>query len=360
MGLCGVYGPGQSPEVDKGSRDWQPVWPRHGCCCWSLEGPYWEQRQAIILLPAFQVSARRQENSPWFTGCVKAGIRLYAARGARDLDPVTCSVRCLDEGVLSLPVGVGQGSLALYRTEGPFLHSVRLSTSPDRVHAGKTFVVEVSGNLAGRPDQPSGILGLGGRDFSYVTVEIQETIHKGQRSHRVTVLDDGSFVVSSDWILETPGKYELNVSVSNPLSTLRSTLQLFVLQPSPHSLVISVLHGPLGVPDCIPFLPTDSNSVTVEAAYLGDPVTLQADMSDSPPVEFSWWFEGKNTESVKTVCLSSSDCLNSTVVAVRPAVSDLRVSVSDHLLTSGEVVSAYVELFTTMKHLLILGLDTEL
>ncbi|KAE8279963.1 Polycystic kidney disease 1 like 1 Protein abecobe [Larimichthys crocea] len=345
------------------------------------------------------VSATHQENSPWFTGCVKAGSRLYAPKGARDLDPVTCSVRCLDEGyqvaaltseacycgnqqhglvasecvntsttggtmdvrgesksVLSLPVGVGQESVALYRTEGPFLHSVRLSTSPDRVHAGKTFVVEVSGNLAGRPGQPSGILGLGGQDLSYVTVEIHETTHKGQRSHRVSVLDDGSFVVSSAWTLETPGKYELNVSVSNPLSTLCSILHLSVLQPSPHSLVISVLHGPLGVPDCIPFLPTDSNSVTVEAAYLGDPVTLQADMSDSLPVEFSWWFKGKNMECVKTVCLSNSHCLNSTVVAVRPAVSDLRVSVSEHLLTSGEVVSVFVELFTTMKHLLILSL----
>lgn len=41
---------------------------------------------------------------------------------------------------------------------------------------------------------------------------------------------------------------------------------------------------------------------------------------------------------------------------MRPAVSDLRVSVSEHLLTSGEVVSVFVELFTTMKHLLILSL----
>lgn len=59
---------------------------------------------------------------------------------------------------LSLPVGDGQGSVALYRTKGPFLHSIRLSYSPHRVQAGKTFVVEVSGNLAGRPDQPTGQL----------------------------------------------------------------------------------------------------------------------------------------------------------------------------------------------------------
>lgn len=57
-----------------------------------------------------------------------------------------------------------------------------------------------------------GILGLGGQDLSYVTVEIQETTRKGQSSHHVNVLDDGSFVVLSDWILETPGKYELSES----------------------------------------------------------------------------------------------------------------------------------------------------
>lgn len=58
----------------------------------------------------------------------------------------------------------------------------------------------------------SGILGLGRQDLSYVTVEIQETTHKGQSSHHVSVLDDGSFVVSSDWILKTPGKHELSES----------------------------------------------------------------------------------------------------------------------------------------------------
>lgn len=57
---------------------------------------------------------------------------------------------------VSLPVGGGQGTVALYRTEGSFLHSVSLSTSPDRVRAGKTFALGVSGNLAGRPDQPTG------------------------------------------------------------------------------------------------------------------------------------------------------------------------------------------------------------
>ncbi len=55
-----------------------------------------------------------------------------------------------------------------------------------------------------------GIVGLRGQDLSHVTVEFQETTPKGQSSHRVDVLGDGSFVVSSDWILETPGKYELS------------------------------------------------------------------------------------------------------------------------------------------------------
>ncbi|XP_045922035.1 polycystic kidney disease 1 like 1 [Micropterus dolomieu] len=372
------------------------------------------------------------EDSPWFMGCVNDSNRLYAAKGGRDLDPVTCCARCLDEGYQvaaltsegcycdnrqhglvarecfntsskggtkdargeserqSMPAGGGPGSVALYRTEGPFLHSVRLSTSPDRVQAGKAFVVEVSGNLAGRPSQPTGILGLRGQDLSHVTVEFQETTPRGQSSHRVNLLDDGSFVVSSDWILETPGKYELNVSVSNPLSTLSSTLQLSVLHHSTDSLMISVLHGPLGVPSCIPFLQTGSKSEAVEAAYLGDPVTLQAYTADGPPLEFIWWFahkgKEKNTEGVKTACLPNSGCLNSTVnwtfetegvhmvsvnassafgwtqetiyvAIVRLAVSDLRVSAPGDPLMAGEGISVDVELFTTMKHLLALDLS---
>lgn len=59
--------------------------------------------------------------------------------------------------------------------------------------------------------------------------------------------------------------------------------------------------------------------MTVEAAYLGDPVTLRADLGDGLPVEFYWWFtheeKEKNMEGVKTACLPNSDCLSSTVVS---------------------------------------------
>ncbi|XP_044196388.1 polycystic kidney disease 1 like 1-like [Thunnus albacares] len=297
--------------------------------------------------------------------------------------------------VLYLPVGGGKGNVALYRTEGPFLHSISVSTSPDRVHAGKTFVLEVSGNLAGRPKQPTGIVGLGEESLSHVNVEFLWTTTAGQSSHHVSVLDDGSFAVSSDWILETSGKHEINISVSNPLSRLSSTLQLSVLQPFPDTLVISLLHGPLGVPSCIPFLQMNSHNMTVKAAYVGDPVTLQAYVADGMEAEFSWWFthrekeENKGVEeertSVKTACLANTDCLNSTmnwtfetegvhvvsvnasttsgwtqetihIVVVRLAVSDLRVSVSGEQLSVGEGISVDVQLLTTMKQLLLLNL----
>lgn len=108
-----------------------------------------------------------------------------------------------------------------------------------------------------------------------------------------------------------------DISVSNPLSTLSSTLLLSVSQPLSHRLMISIFHGPLGVPSCIPFLPADSSAVTMEAVYLGDPVTLLADVGDGVAVAFSWCFtheeKGKNMEGVKTICMPS--CLHSTVVS---------------------------------------------
>ncbi|KAM8822788.1 polycystin-1-like protein 1 [Spinachia spinachia] len=297
--------------------------------------------------------------APWFVGCVAAGGSLHGAGGARDLDPAVCCVRCREKGyqvaaltseacycgnqqrgflasecfntsssggtkdergerqsVLYLPVGGDQGNVALYRTEGPFLHSVRLSTSPDKVQAGKTFVMEVSGNLAGRPNQPTGILGLGERDLSYVTVEFGNTTPSGQSSHRVNVLDDGSFVGSSVWIFATPGKYQLNVSVSNPLSKASSSLHLSVLQSSADGMVVSVPHGPLGVPSSS-FPQRGSNRETVEEAYLGDPVAPQAHVTDSLAGEVFRWTVGNKKEEkkkvVKTACPPTSDCSISAV-----------------------------------------------
>ncbi|KAG7526791.1 polycystic kidney disease protein 1-like 1 [Solea senegalensis] len=143
------------------------------------------------------------------------------------------------ESVLHCPVAGEPGTVALYRTAGPFLHTVSLSTSSERVPAGKTFVLEVSGKLAGRPDQPTGIQSRAGQDFSYVTVEFLGVTPKVQSSRHVSLLDDGSFSVSSEWFLQTPGKYQINVSVSNLLSTLSSSLHLSVLHPSLDNVAIS-------------------------------------------------------------------------------------------------------------------------
>ncbi|XP_047185931.1 uncharacterized protein LOC124849765 [Scophthalmus maximus] len=393
------------------------------------------------------VRASGHEDSPWFIGCVGAGasslLRLHPPEGVRDLDPAPCSARCLDDGYqvaaltfescycgnlqlqglvfieclststsssrgsdererqsdVSLPVGGGQGTVALYRTEGSFLHSVSLSTSPDRVRAGKTFALGVSGNLAGRPDQPTGIPSLAGQDLSFVTVEFLDTAPKGQSSHHVSVLEDGSFFVSSEWSLETPGEYEINVSVSNLLSTLSSTLRLSVSQPA-HGLVISMLPGPLGVPSsCVHPQQATSKSAATQPVFLGDPVTLQSLVGEGLATGFCWCFDREKREDrkemeeerkcVKTTCFPNSDCLNSTlnwtfetegvytvtvnasgatgwtqqaihVVAALPAVSDLKVNVWRNPLSAGESISLDVELLTTMKHLLLLDLTINL
>lgn len=108
----------------------------------------------------------------------------------------------------------------------------------------------------------------------------------------------------------------VDVSVSNPLSTASSTLHLSVLQPSPDGMVVSVPHGPLGVS---PRSPRGSNRETVEEAYLGDPVTLQAHMADGVAEEFFRWITRDKKEEdkkvVKAACNPTSDCSISTVVS---------------------------------------------
>ncbi|XP_074549754.1 polycystin-1-like protein 1 [Halichoeres trimaculatus] len=351
--------------------------------------------------------------SPWSSGCVNGSVGLYVPEGAGDPDPVTCCARCLDErlkvagvtsdgcfcgnwvddifasecfnashsgdpkdvqdkktqSVFSSPGRSEDGSVSLYRTEGPFLHRICLTVTPHTVQPGKKIMVKVSGRLAGRLNQPTGDLAVGGQGLSFVKVEFEGRTPKGQSSQHVSVFDYGSFAWSSDWIFAAPGKYKLNVTVSNPLSTLSSTLHLSIFQPAPHSVVISVLHGPLGVPSCSPSSQSDMNNRSVEAVYLGDSVTLQAHLADRLSAEFSWRFtnkkNGKNKKDIKTACLPFSDCINSTVtwtfetegvhmvsvkasgafgwtqeiihiVVVRPAGSDLRASVPGDQLTPSE------------------------
>lgn len=75
---------------------------------------------------------------------------------------------------------------------------------------------------------------------------------------------------------------------------------------------MSLLHGPLNVPSCIPTVHLDSDGVTEGvAAYWADPVTLQAFVSDRLAAEFCWCFTHREEE---TASLSQPHCLNSTVV----------------------------------------------
>ncbi|XP_076744692.1 polycystin-1-like protein 1 [Maylandia zebra] len=225
--------------------------------------------------------------------------------------------------------------MALYRTEGPFLHNISVFTSPARLEAGKTFVIEVKGNLAGRSNQPPGILGLSSQALTYVTVESLGMTLK------VNVMDDGSFTVSSDWILNVAGKYEINITVSNPLSTLSSTLHLYILPPFPGNLTVSLLHGPLNVPSCIPTVHLDSDGVTEGvAAYWADPVTLQA---------FKWTFEseGVHAVSVNASCLYGWKQKTIHVVVLSPGCSHLKGILCGNHLTSAVRIFAARQAYPT-------------
>lgn len=68
-------------------------------------------------------------------------------------------IPCFWYSALSLPSGKKpEGAMALYRTEGPFLHNISVSVSSEGGRSEKSFVLEVAGNLAGRPGQSTGQL----------------------------------------------------------------------------------------------------------------------------------------------------------------------------------------------------------
>lgn len=58
---------------------------------WMLISPH-------LFFPLSPVAAPAQESSTWFMGCASASVGLSPHRRARDLDPVTCCVHCLDDG----------------------------------------------------------------------------------------------------------------------------------------------------------------------------------------------------------------------------------------------------------------------
>nr|XP_046146915.1 polycystic kidney disease 1 like 1 [Oncorhynchus gorbuscha] len=317
-----------------------------------------------------------------------------STKGESDTVPQNNSTGwCCDS--VCLPCGDGKDMLAVYRTLGPYIRNVSLEVLTDTVHAGKPFLLEVSGYLAAPPTQPTGIYGLEGENLSSVDVQFSGKAHKGQSSHSVIVQDDGFFTFSSDWMLENPGTYQIKISVSNLLSQLFSSLYLSVFRPSPEGLEVSLVQGQGGTPSCLPYPAQDTLSRTLEKAYLGDTLTLQAYVGAGIRVKFHWRFisdnekeeeeEGKRRD-VKLDCLPDSDCLSSTVsqlfktegihtvkvnasnkygwtektihiAVVRRVVCDLTLeSRSGYHLAAGQNISVDLQLYTTQRQSLMLNL----
>lgn len=114
--------------------------------------------------------------------------------------------------------------------------------------------------------------------------------------------------------------FNLDICVSNPLSTHSCTLQLSVLQPSSHSPLISVFFASLRAPPCIHSLRADNtSSVIVEVACLRDAVTPHVHKDGGQTAVFSLSFpneeDGTDSGDVKDVFLQISDGWNGTLVS---------------------------------------------
>lgn len=114
--------------------------------------------------------------------------------------------------------------------------------------------------------------------------------------------------------------FNLDVCVSNPLSTHSCTLQLSVLQPSSHSPLISVFFASLRVPRRIHFLRADNaDNVIMEVACLHHAVTPHMHKVGGQTVVFSLSFpseeDGTDSRDVKNVFLQIPDGWNGTLVS---------------------------------------------
>ncbi|KAL1006596.1 hypothetical protein UPYG_G00074250 [Umbra pygmaea] len=371
-----------------------------------------------------------EKGSPWFAGCYNRSFPGTTRDSSKDSDggglkPVTCSQGCLNDGYevtalsgetcycghygmeglvarvcpgsskwcccdsVCLPCGEGKDILVVYRTLGPYIRNVSLAVLTDIVHAGIPFHLEVSGYLAAPPAQPTGIHGLGRENLSFVDVQFSGRSLIDRSSHSIIIQEDGFFTFSSDWILENPGTYQINVSVSNLLSQLSSSLSLSALHPSPEGLEVSLVQGQGATPSCIPYTAQGTITQALEKAYLGDTLILLAYVGAGVRVQFHWSFSSDEDklEEVRSVDVKTeSDCQRSTVhriferegvhtvmvnasndygwtnetihiAVVRRVVSHLTLgSLSGYHLGAGQNVSLDLHLHSTQSESLLLNL----
>ncbi|XP_061614846.1 polycystin-1-like protein 1 [Phyllopteryx taeniolatus] len=276
----------------------------------------------------------------WFFGCVDAGGLLdplsrcgpgldggfnvaaltsdkcYCVCQLQGLRANACVNASSNEGSQEVRRGQRAGNLPLGRREGPILRHMHVSIPQEKSHAGKAFVLEVCGKLAGCLDQVTGIPGLGGP--AYITVEFFCGTPECQSSQQVNVSHAGSFAVSYQRILEASAKHGIEVTVSKPISK-RCPPRSFCVLPPPSA--ISPLHGRL--------LPRESSrSGTTQASNAGDAITPRAYVADGPAAQLRRSLshgERDQEVGVERTCEGP----NSSLVLTRPTSPDLRVSAPD-------------------------------
>ncbi|XP_058874729.1 polycystin-1-like protein 1 isoform X2 [Acipenser ruthenus] len=295
-----------------------------------------------------------------------------------------CVNRCFDS--LCLPHGSELDSLAVYSTLGPYIRNVSVTLVADRVQIGKPFVIEVSGYLASPLEQSVGVQGLNPDNFSLLHLVINWTL--GEHSGiSVTVLDNGFFTASPVWTFTEPGIHHINASISNLISVEEFSVDIAALIPAPALLEVKVHQTPEQIPSCVTF-PVGTDSL--ERVFLGDRCIFEAFVAMGINLDFYWHFtDDSSTYNSGADCYQQSDCLSNTVnhtfaneglykvivnvsnvynwiqkvisVAVVPRVlSNLTFDTdSGYAVAVGQNVTLEMELFTTVRQLLILHVTFE-
>ncbi|KAK1173949.1 hypothetical protein AOXY_G4196 [Acipenser oxyrinchus oxyrinchus] len=295
-----------------------------------------------------------------------------------------CVNRCFDS--LCLPHGSELDSLAVYSTLGPYIRNVSVTLVADRVQIGKPFVIEVSGYLASPLEQSVGVQGLNPDNFSLLHLVINWTLGE-QSGISVTVLDNGFFTASPVWTFTEPGIHHINASISNLISVEEFSVDIAALNPAPALLEVKVHQTPEQIPSCVTF-PVETDSL--EKVFLGDRCIFEAFVAMGINLDFYWHFtDDSSTYNSGADCYQQSDCLSNTVnhtfaneglykvivnvsnvynwiqkvisVAVVPRVlSNLTFDThSGYAVAVGQNVTLEMDLFTTVRQLLILHVTFE-
>ncbi|KAM4689007.1 polycystin-1-like protein 1 [Discoglossus pictus] len=279
-----------------------------------------------------------------------------------------------------LPCGDGEGKLAVYRSDGPYIHNVSIRHVSAILQTGKPFLLEISGYLASFSKVTLGLQNLYIENISAIQITVNWSTNNISR-YIVPVQVNGSFTTSMSWIYMDPGNHSIGACVENLISVEEHEIHVEVLLPEPRLLKIKIVQTEEEVPSCIPY---EVHAIKpLVRVYIGINYQFHSFVSMGRDLNFKWYFTDNNhtqstsglghdglysimnhtftNEGLYQVKVNVSNqynwiCETINVAVIKKAVLNMTLDIqNDYVVTLGNNLTLVIKLFTTVRRPLLLN-----